>query len=299
MPSVREGAPGSSGDFGVGSSRRSSPAGRLETPPGSPRSVGHVLGSASVSCQRIPCAADVCVGDVAVEGDRVGQCLEGGRLRVDARVQAEGFGKLAEHEEARADVAGALGARADALQAAVGVGDGAVFLGVGLEREEDVGLGGGRGLEGREGDDELGGVERLGPGRRVGEVAQRVDADQDQALDLAGLQRVADLLGAPCRRRTSASPGPASGRQPASRRPRALANSGTSSRPAPSVSPIFSAARQSRPARSCAMAPIRSPQRTTTLPASFSVCASGVATVSSPPSALVSSPTKWAASPGA
>ena len=93
-------------------------------------------------------AADLGVGDAGVEGDRVGQGGEGGGLGVDAGVVAEGRGELGEDLPVGADVAGAAGAGADALQAAVGVGDGAVFLGVGLEREEDVGLGGGGVLEG-------------------------------------------------------------------------------------------------------------------------------------------------------
>ena len=75
------------------------------------------------------------------------------------------------------------------------MGDGAVFLGVGLEREDDVGLGGGGVLEDREGDDVVGGGEGALPGGGVREVAQRVDAEEDQRLQLARLERGADLLG--------------------------------------------------------------------------------------------------------
>ena len=94
---------------------------------------------------------------------------------------AESRGELGEDAPVGADVAGAGGAGADALQAAVGVRDGAVFLGVGLEREDDVGHRGGGVLEGREGDDVVGGGEGRFPGLRVGEVAQGVDAEEDQA----------------------------------------------------------------------------------------------------------------------
>ena len=128
-----------------------------------------------------PAAADLGVRDAGVEGDRVGERGEGCGLGGDAGVVAQAPGELGEDAPVRADVAGARGAGADALQAAVGVGDGAVFLGVGLEREDDVGLGGGGVLEDREGDDEVGGGEGRFPGFGVGEVAQRVDAEEDEA----------------------------------------------------------------------------------------------------------------------
>ena len=98
---------------------------------------------------------------------------------------AQGQGELCEDAPVRADVAGAGGARADALQAAVGVGDGAVFLGVGLQREDDVGHRGGGVLEGREGDDVVGGREGSFPGVGVREVAQGVDAEEEEGLQLA------------------------------------------------------------------------------------------------------------------
>jgi len=66
----------------------------------------------------------------------------------DAGVVTDRGRQRGEGLPAGADVAGPAGRRADALQAAVGMGHRAVFLGVGLEREEDVGLGRGRGLVG-------------------------------------------------------------------------------------------------------------------------------------------------------
>ena len=138
----------------------------------------------------------------------------------------------------------------------------AVFLGVGLEREDDVGLGGGLVLEHREGDHVLGGAEGRGPGAGVGEVAQRVDAEEDQGLQLAGLKGRADLLGALAVWRLAQGPVRRPGGQPTSRRPRALVTSGTSSRPEPSFSASSRAeATSSRACRAPSPSrPIRSPQ---------------------------------------
>src|SRR3954470_17598814 len=108
-----------------------------------PLAAGAVAGRALAVLPAQAAAADLLVADAVVEGDRLGQGGEGGGLRADAGVEAEGFSEFAEDDEVRLDVAGAAGRRAHALEAAVGVGDGAVFLGMGLEREDDVGLGGG------------------------------------------------------------------------------------------------------------------------------------------------------------
>ena len=66
---------------------------------------------------------------------------------------------------------------------------------------------------------------------RIGSAWTSIDG-----VELAGGQRLLDLARGCGRRRPSAKPGPAPGRQPTSRRPRALAPSGTPITPAPSAS---------------------------------------------------------------
>ena len=84
---------------------------------------------------------------------------------------------------------------ADALQAAVGVGDGALLLGVRLGRDVDVGGLGGRAVEHRDAEGEVGGGEGGPPALGIVEVADRIDVGEDQGLDLARLERGADLGG--------------------------------------------------------------------------------------------------------
>src|SRR3954451_20196730 len=82
--------------------------------------------------------ADLLIRDAGVERNRVGDCREGGGLRDDAGVVSKRQRQLGEDAPIGPDITGSGGAGADALEAAVGMGDRAVFLGVGLEREDDV-----------------------------------------------------------------------------------------------------------------------------------------------------------------
>ena len=65
------------------------------------------------------------------------------------------------------------------------MGDGAVFLGVGLEREEDVGLGAVAFSNIEKQTTKSAAVIAASQAVGVGEVAQRVDAEEDQAVELA------------------------------------------------------------------------------------------------------------------
>ena len=94
------------------------------------------------------------------------------------------------------------------------MGDGAVFLGVGLEREDDVGHGGGRVLEGREDDEVVGGGEGAFQASVSGKSRSGSTPKRSSDLELAGLERRADLLGrlaAPRRSRLRRRPGPGVG----------------------------------------------------------------------------------------
>ena len=116
----------------------------------------------------------------------------------------------------------------------------------------------------REGDDVVGGRESRFPCVGVREVPERVDSEEDAATSISPAIRPARISSVPCPSAASVRPGPASGRQPASRRPRALASSGTSSRPAPSLAGELRARRRGRaaprapPARARSARPRRS-----------------------------------------
>ena len=90
------------------------------------------------------------------------------------------------------------------------MGDRALLLGEGLGREVDVGVLGAGGAERRDAQGEVRRADRARPALGVVEVADRVDVPEDQRLELARLERLADLGGraagrdlAACRGRTS------------------------------------------------------------------------------------------------
>ena len=139
-------------------------------------------------------AADLIGGEAGVEGDLGGDGGEGVGGRGDACLVAERGGELGEHLPDRAHEAGAGDSGAQALQATVGMGDGALLLGVGLGREDDVGRLRGGVLEGRDREHGAGLVQRLGPARAVGQVADRVGVREDDAVELAVEQALLDLL---------------------------------------------------------------------------------------------------------
>ena len=161
----------------------------------------------------------------------------------------EGRGQLDQGLPAGADVAGGGTLRAKPLQAAVGVGDGALLLGVGLGGEDHVGVLRGLVVEHRDRDDELGVLQGLAPALRVGVVADRVDVGEDRGGELAGLERLADRGGVAAgrglgeargRRRGAAGlargrgrwppPGPRSGRRRRARRRRRASASSSRAR---------------------------------------------------------------------
>ena len=77
------------------------------------------------------------------------------------------------------------------------MGDRALLLGVRLGGQNDVGVAARLVAEHRDRDDEVRGAECPLPALRVGQVADGVGLPEDQARQLAGLQGVLDLLGAP------------------------------------------------------------------------------------------------------
>ena len=115
-------------------------------------------------------AADLVEREAGVERDLRGERGEGLGGGVDPGLVAQAGGELGQHLPAGAGVAGVRDGRAQALQAAVGVGDGALLLGVGLGGEDHVGVLRRLVLEHRDGDDEAAAVsasaQRCRPGSR-------------------------------------------------------------------------------------------------------------------------------------
>ena len=237
--------------------------GRGRSPPAKPA-------AASRSCQRTPRAADLLGREPGVERDLGGDRGERLGRGLDPGLVAERGGELGQHLPDRAHLARARDRGAQALQAAVGVGDRALLLGVGLGREDDVG-GLGRGVV-EAGDRDHGPrlAQRLGPAGAVGQLADRVGAEAGRAVELAVEQALLDLLEAAAGSARRRSPGPAPGRQPTSRSAAGVGAVGDADQRR-RRRPRRRAPRRSRAARASAASPSRprpsrSPQTITVLP---------------------------------
>ena len=164
-------------------------------------------------------AADLLERQPRVEGHRVEQLLRGHRAAEHVEVEPEAQRQLGDHLPAGAHLARPRDRRAQALQAPVGVHDRALLLGVGLGREDDVGVLGDRlGQERGVGDDRArGAASARRHSSRVGQVAQRVGLQQVEA-SARPRERLGDRVrvapaGSTARR--------GRGRRSAARRPRA------------------------------------------------------------------------------
>ena len=163
--------------------------------------------------------ADLVERQPVVEADRVEQRRRGHRAGQHAGVVVEALAEVGEHRPLAAHRVGPRDRRAQPLHAPVGVRDRALLLGVGLGREDDVGvlpepLGEERGVR----DDGLRARQRLLPQAPVGQVAQRVDVQQVERLELVGRRGGGDRARCRGRARLTAS---GRGRRSAARRPRA------------------------------------------------------------------------------
>ena len=138
-------------------------------------------------------AADLLVGQAGVEGNFRHQGFERLGRRVDSRLVAEAEGQFGEPLPPVTGVARVGDARTDALDAAVGVGDGALLLGVRLAGKEHVRLAARGVSEHPDLQDEIGGAQGCAPAIGIGKFADRIDVPKDQRVELLRLERVADL----------------------------------------------------------------------------------------------------------
>ena len=129
----------------------------------------------------------------AVERDRLEERGARGGAAERPALRAQARRELREHRPFGADLALAGDRRAQALDAAVRVGDGPLLLGGALGGEDDARVLADRvAEEGRVHDHGGRVLERVLPGGAVGKVAQRVDAEQIDGGQLAGAERGRD-----------------------------------------------------------------------------------------------------------
>ena len=209
--------------------------------------------------------ADAVAGELlerqaGVEGDGRGELGGGHRAGAHAEIEADALREVGEHAPLGADLADARDRRAQALQAPVGVRDGALLLGVRLGREDDGRvLAHGIGQELGVGDHRARAVQRALPQRAVRQRQQRIDVHQVQRGELAVGRRLRD--------RVRVAPGRRRRRSPARRRARRPPRAGRGRWPAVGIpsSPAPSRARTWQPpaifSSACAAAPRRRAQQ--------------------------------------
>ena len=184
MPRRSPAAPGCRrGCAGVRARRRTAAPARRRSPPARTPQRTDVAGSRS--CQRTPVPPISSWVMPRVEGDLGGERGEDLARPSRAPVSSPSAAASSASTCQTGRTPPGAGPRAHALQAAVGVGDGALLLGVGLGGEDDVGVPGRRVLEHRRSraTKSPGRAPRSSRGRR--EVADRVGVDRGSRLELA------------------------------------------------------------------------------------------------------------------